>query len=523
MLPGHQVPVISELRTFIVVQGIEKAGPVAMVNVNQSGLRRRRSFQRATLIVAGAITVLFAVFGLFQSSRHVEKVIHLRHNVNPSHGNLPQRIEVVSDEVMEVTEPGFNQNPHDASNTNASLSSTSFSVSPRDYVLPYPEQVRFHERDMAALSAERIIHVLSHTHWDREWYLSLEQFRGSLIMELDRVFEMLTNSSANFHHFHMDGQYLMIEDYLEVRPSMKQTVADMNRAGKITLGPFYSQPDVFLSSGEALIRNLMLGMSLSSDMGGTSQVGYLADTFSFIGQMPQILRGVGIHSFVSGRFAKTGSTEGHWIGPDGSRVLFAFLGNWYCHTIDSLKSPRLNPQQAASVLKRLDLDLTRAGGKSKHRLAMNGCDHFMTDAETGIKMEALNKAASTFSSNATIKVVQTNVDDYMRMIESDLSEVTLPTIKGEVREGVDMLINSASTKMSVKQQNFKLQAILEKWVEPMEAYGWAIDGRRYDGDRIWHAWKPILQTHAHDSICSTSASSVMHDIVNRLSRAEQSA
>jgi alpha-mannosidase len=120
-------------------------------------------------------------------------------------------------------------------------------VSPRDYVLPY-EQFRFREQDVSALSGNRItrIHVLSHSHWDREWYLCLEQFCGSLIIDLDRLFEMLSDSSYNFHHFHMDGKFLMVGDYLEV------TIAELNAQGKISLGPLYSQPNVFLSSAVKL-------------------------------------------------------------------------------------------------------------------------------------------------------------------------------------------------------------------------------------------------------------------------------
>mmetsp|Transcript_8559 Transcript_8559/g.15494 ORF Transcript_8559/g.15494 Transcript_8559/m.15494 type:complete len:130 (-) Transcript_8559:1111-1500(-) len=127
----------------------------------------------------------------------------------------------------------------------------------------------------------------------------------------------------------------------------------------------------------------MLGMSLSSNMGGTSTVGYLADTFGFVGQLSQPLRGVGIHSFVSGRFAKTGSREGYWLAPNGSTVLFAYLGNWYCHAIDSSRTHAFTALQARTVLQKIDSDLTRAGAKSKHRLAMHGCDHFVTDPEVG--------------------------------------------------------------------------------------------------------------------------------------------
>ena len=97
-----------------------------------------------------------------------------------------------------------------------------------------------------------------------------------------------------------------------------------------------------------------------------------------LGQLSQLLRGVGIHSFVSGRFAKAGSTEAYWMAPDGSTALFAYLGNRYCHAIDSSRTHAFTALQARTVFQNLDSDLTRAGAKSKHRLAMHGCNHFMT-------------------------------------------------------------------------------------------------------------------------------------------------
>lgn len=101
------------------------------------------------------------------------------------------------------------------------------------------------------------------------------------------------------------------------------------------------------------------------DMDGTSQVGYMPDSFGFIGQMPQLLLGFGIKSFVSGRFAKKGSSEGMWLGPDGSEVLYAFLGKWYCHAIDNGKL--IQPSSAShakSMLEALDTYLKSQGAKS---------------------------------------------------------------------------------------------------------------------------------------------------------------
>jgi hypothetical protein len=82
-------------------------------------------------------------------------------------------------------------------------------------------------------------------------------------------------------------------------------------------------------------------------------------------------------------FAKTGSTEGYWLALNGSTVLFAYLGNWYCHAIVSSRTHAFTALQARTVLQNIDSDPTMAGAKSKHRLAMHGCDHFMTDPEVG--------------------------------------------------------------------------------------------------------------------------------------------
>lgn len=154
-----------------------------------------------------------------QSFRFVEKRWCLHVDiVTPGDAFLPQNNMLTRQRVLNVSSAvSSGQTPRNQS---------SFAVtdSPRDYVLPY-EQFRFRMQDVSAMSGNRIIHVLSHSHWDREWYpyLSLEQFRRSLIIDLDRVFEMLSDSSYNFHHYHMDGKFLIVEDYLEVKPQMRQT------------------------------------------------------------------------------------------------------------------------------------------------------------------------------------------------------------------------------------------------------------------------------------------------------------
>ena len=60
----------------------------------------------------------------------------------------------------------------------------------------------------------------SHTHWDREWYLTYEQFRLRLVGLVDRLLDLM-ESRPDFEFFHLDGQTIVLEDYLELRPQQE--------------------------------------------------------------------------------------------------------------------------------------------------------------------------------------------------------------------------------------------------------------------------------------------------------------
>lgn len=64
-------------------------------------------------------------------------------------------------------------------------------------------------------------HIISHSHWDREWFLPLESLRFRLVTLMDEV-EALLDKEDGFHHFHMDGQMIMLEDYLAVKPAKRE-------------------------------------------------------------------------------------------------------------------------------------------------------------------------------------------------------------------------------------------------------------------------------------------------------------
>ena len=140
------------------------------------------------------------------------------------------------------------------------------------------------------------LYFVVHTHWDREWYQPFQQMRARLVTMADRMIPLVDRGTIP--SFHFDGQTIVLEDYLELRPRAEPLLRKLIRAGKIQVGPWYVLADSFLVSGESLIRNLEIGMAIARRFGRSLAVGYIPDQFGHIAQMPQILAGFGFTTAV---------------------------------------------------------------------------------------------------------------------------------------------------------------------------------------------------------------------------------
>ncbi len=165
----------------------------------------------------------------------------------------------------------------------------------------------------------RRIAIVPHSHWDREWYKSYQDFRLNLVDMIDVLLPLL-ESDAGYPYFMLDGQMAVVDDYLEVRPEAEQRLRELAAAGRLSMGPWYILMDEFLSSGETIIRNLQMGIVRGAAFGGVMDVGYLPDMFGHIAQMPQILREAGFAHTVVWRGVPSAVTKNAfwWEAPDGS-------------------------------------------------------------------------------------------------------------------------------------------------------------------------------------------------------------
>lgn len=363
------------------------------------------------------------------------------------------------------------------------------------------------------------IHILPHTHWDREWYQPFQEFRLRLVHTIDTLLDILA-AEPEYRNFMLDGQTITLEDYLAVRPERAADLQAAVQAGRISIGPWYILPDEFLVSPEATIRNLLRGERVTRAFGSRMDIGYLPDPFGHIGQMPQILNGFGISAAVLRRGLDVQPCELFWESPDGSRVLLAYLPFGYGN---AFHLPAGLPEQFAEAV-RVAADQIRDRAQTGQLLLMYGTDH--TEPAPGT-----SRAIACTQERLTDRVLHSSLPEYVQAMAQEVAErgLNLPVVRGELRSPKrhDLLPGVLSARMHVKQRNHDCENLLERWAEPTSALAeWlGCDGRngtlKKPSEVVRAAWKLLLECHPHDTICGCSVDPVYEEVKVRQDAIEQ--
>jgi len=367
-------------------------------------------------------------------------------------------------------------------------------------------------------------HIVSHSHWDREWYRSFEQFRAMLVTMIDDLLDILRRDPG-FRHFTLDGQTVVLEDYLAVRPEKRDEIRRLVGGGRIVTGPWYVLPDEFLVSGESTVRNLMTGMRMAASFGAVMTVGYIPDSFGHIAMMPSILRGFGIGTALvyRGFGGEPGqqTSEYWWQAPDGTRVLMIHLFR------NGYSGGYFYGEPDAEILKRfasLREELDRRAATS-HRLLMNGGDHHWPDPHIPATLDLLRKSfEGTFEHSTVGRYADAVRGEILPSGEGMAPVAPIPVIEGELRFGYRyafaVLGGVYSSRMYIKQANWKSEMLLERYAEPLNALARA-SGMRSQAPLLRHAWLSLMKNHPHDSICGCSIDAVHREMMTRFAAVEQ--
>ena len=349
--------------------------------------------------------------------------------------------------------------------------------------------------------------VVPHTHWDREWYRPFEHFRLELARVVDAVIDVLERDPG-FASFTLDGQAIVLEDYLAVRPENESRLRALLTAGRIEVGPSYVLPDEFLIGAEPLVRNLLIGRAACERFGAEpSSAGYLPDSFGHPLQLPQVLAGFGIGSFIFSRGLGDELDDlgvvFRWRASDGSEVLA--LQQLPCYdnfaAVTGLDDAEARIRRIAE---RFGSALERVGVRDV--LLCNGSDHLPVQCELPRLCADLERRLPG------MRFVIARYSDYVRAIDG----VQVPGWTGELLgsrlQNVLRGVNSA--RMYLKQANERAEQRLLA-VETLAALRVLWDGKPFPSSDFRLAWRELLRCHPHDSICGCSCDEVHRDMVAR--------
>lgn len=348
--------------------------------------------------------------------------------------------------------------------------------------------------------------LVSHFHWDREWYRTFQAYRARLVDAVDSVLDLLAADPG--YHFLLDGQTVLLEDYLAIRPERRAELERGLRSGRLAAGPWYVQPDSLLPSGESHVRNLLLGRRFGETLGPVSRVGYVPDSFGHPAQLPQILVGFGITTFVHWRGGGSEidelGTNYRWEAPDSSAVDATLLREGYFNAACLPSDPATAARGLAVLAARL------CEGHDGPVLLMNGIDHMLPDPHTGAVAEALAALTGGRVQRGVLEhAVGCGGGKRLRRFRGErLGARIAPLLPGVW-----------STRTPVKLANRRCETLLEGWAEP-----WAALGRRLgtadESPALRLAWRSVLQNQAHDSICGCSLDAVDASVRARFDEAE---
>lgn len=397
-------------------------------------------------------------------------------------------------------------------------------------------------------------YIVTHTHWDREWRYPIWENRQYLIDMIDELLEIL-DTQPEYSCFLMDGQSVIIEDYLEFKPENRQKVEAYIKAGKIDVGPWYTLPDLYPVCGESLVRNLLKGDRVSKKLGRRLNVAHESFGWGQTAQFPQIYKGFGLDFVVVAKNVskdRCPNCEFLWEAPDGTKVFATRLGeharaNFFMnaflaittdkdynsneyfmklgkdgqiyHEADTkgywedyfiIKDYGMIHENRLKDAVRLAWEAMNDTVLPEKRILMNGSDSSTAQPQL---VEIIKKAQELFPD---LELKLSTLEEYVDEFKKSVDESKLRTIKGELRDGpaYKCSANALATRPNIKILNKKVENSIFKTAEPLSV----MEGK-YNKAFLDKAIDYLLLSHPHDSINGVTQDKTADDTMYRLNQA----
>lgn len=347
------------------------------------------------------------------------------------------------------------------------------------------------------------VHVIPHTHWDFEWYFTNNESFIQLMYHMDEVIESLENDRISYYL--LDGQMSLLDEYLSAFPEKKETIKRLVTDKKLIIGPWYTQTDELIISGESIVRNLELGIELADGLGGHMKIGYLPDSFGQSKDMPKIYNGFDFKQSVFWRGVpndKTTDREFIWKAEDGSEVVVSNIKDGY-YTGGAL----IYSDDTEKLM-----DKISKGATSEHLVMPVGGDQRYVDYNLRDRMAYYKER------HPDCEFVESNYDIFFDELNTD----NLETVEGEfISSSVSKIHRSIySSRYDHKYLNDKIERRMIYQVEPLMIMADDL-GIPYKKGALDRIWKLLSKNQAHDSAGGCNSDKTNRIIVERFIEADQ--
>ncbi|HEY2026590.1 MAG TPA: glycoside hydrolase family 38 C-terminal domain-containing protein [Gemmatimonadaceae bacterium] len=360
------------------------------------------------------------------------------------------------------------------------------------------------------------LHVVAHTHWDREWYHTAERFLPRLVALID---ELLDDPPPEGESFLLDGQAILLDDYLSVRPERAAELSTLLRERRLEAGPWYVLADELIPSGEALVRNLLAGRETVRRLrGDPPAVLYCPDSFGHPAALPDLARGFGCDVVVlwrgyGGHRWPAGDTV-RWRGSAGAEVVLYHLPPDGYEFGSSLP---VNREQAKERWAQI-AGVLGPRATTGVALLLNGADHHAR--QPGLR----DAIAASRDAAAPVNVHASTLASASRAIADAARRMELPVVEGELRDSYGYtwtLQGTLAARAHQKRQNALVERLLVRDVEPWIALQPASAGDDAARALLRLAWRTLLRAHPHDTLCGTAIDDVARAMDARLAEAAE--
>ncbi len=351
----------------------------------------------------------------------------------------------------------------------------------------------------------KTVHITPHSHWDREWYFTIEDSNGLLVEHLDFLINYL-EQNEKFPHFVFDGQLSIVEEYLRYRPENEERLKKLITDKRIFIGPWYTQCDTFNPKIESVIRNLQYGINLGKKYGHVMNIGYLPDIFGQNAYLPSIFKNCGLDYSVLQRGVKNEDAKNglnfNWVSPNGDEIKTNYIYFGYGPGKFLEADQKYLDEKLLPILN----DLSKMS-TDNNILLPSGGDQALIRTHFPKTIDEINKMQNEYNLKFS------NYEEYMNQIDFS----NLNKISGELYTPQKSRIHRTihSQRVDIKILNYEVEKALVERLEPLVAICEGLN-ITYNQKLLDEIWKDLFDVHAHDSIGGCNSDATNQKIIARL-------